>query len=86
MGPLSVGRAFITINSPYAALNALVIAVKYSCARRQFENPSKGEETLLIDYPLTRWRLMPAVATTYIHAMVGVHILKLYGDNMKAVL
>jgi hypothetical protein len=36
MGPLSLGRAFISLNAVAASSNAMLIAVKYACVRRQF--------------------------------------------------
>jgi len=41
MSPLSIGRAFITIQSQAASANCLLIAIKYSCMRRQFEAANK---------------------------------------------
>lgn len=38
MGPLSVGRAFITCNAIGAANSCLAIAIRYACTRRQFSN------------------------------------------------
>ena len=36
MGPLSLGRAFIMVNSLAASYNSLLIGLKYCCVRRQF--------------------------------------------------
>ena len=71
MGPLSLGRAFITFNLHGLNFNALNIALKYACGRRQFEASNKKEETLIIDYPLVRFRLMPLIAQAFVYYNVG---------------
>ena len=82
ISPLSLGRAFIAINGPSSSANALLIGLKYSCVRRQFEKYKSAEESLLIDYPLVRYRLMPNIATIFIYFIVGYDILKAYGDKI----
>lgn len=86
ISPLSIGRAFITIQSMAVSSNSLLIAIKYSCTRRQFEGSQKKEEQLLIDYPLVRFRLMPLLASTFVFFMGGANILKSYDANFKQVL
>jgi len=86
MGPLSLGRSFITMNPVGSTFNALNIALKYSCVRRQFEAPNKKEETLIIDYPLIRFRLMPLIAQAFIFYNVGSEIMKKYDHNSKELL
>ena len=41
MSPLSLGRSFISFNLLGFSFNALNIALKYSCIRRQFEAANK---------------------------------------------
>lgn len=83
MGPLSLGRAFISFNGIGFTCNALHIALKYSCMRRQFEGSNKKEEQLIIDYPVLRFRLMPMIATAFIFFTVGSEVVKLYDKNSK---
>lgn len=40
MSPLSTGRAALAYSSLSCSTNALAIACKYVCQRRQFSNPS----------------------------------------------
>ena len=41
MSPLSAGRGFITINAIAAGINALAIAIRFACQRRQFGTDKK---------------------------------------------
>ena len=72
MGPLSLGRAYISFNPIGLTFNALNIALKYACVRRQFESSSNPkEETIIIDYPLVKFKLMPMIAQAFILDNVG---------------
>ncbi|XP_044730843.1 peroxisomal acyl-coenzyme A oxidase 3-like [Chrysoperla carnea] len=72
LGMLSGGR--ISIMSFALALleKAVVIATRYSAARKQFGN--KNEEFPVIEYPTQQWRLFPYLAGTYVIKMAGAHL------------
>jgi acyl-CoA oxidase len=59
MSALSGGRALFSFGTVSSAINALTIALRYACTRKQFENFKKDDETLIIDYQLTKNRLIP---------------------------
>ncbi|CAG0890368.1 unnamed protein product [Cyprideis torosa] len=66
LGTLSMGRVFIVWMCLANLQKAMTIAVRYSCARRQFADSKAGEEEIAIwEYPLQRWRLLPHLAKTY---------------------
>lgn len=83
MGPLSVGRAFITCNSIAAANNCLAIAIRYTCTRRQFSNSPGEREQLLIDYSSMRSRIMPNLASFFVYIFGGINVLRQYDVNAK---
>jgi acyl-CoA oxidase len=43
MGPLSVGRTFISSNSLTNGTSALTIAIKFASIRQQFNKPGSSE-------------------------------------------
>ena len=86
MAPLSVGRSFVNSNTIGASFNALAIAIRYACTRRQFTNPANKTEQLLIDYQLTQKRLMPLLAASFVSFFGGVDLLRTYDHNMKELL
>ena len=86
MGPLSVGRAFVAVNSVTASTSALAVAIRYSNIRRQFSKDQKVEEEYLINYPLTKFRLMPLVAQNLVYLYGGAELLWAYNKNMSHLL
>ncbi|XP_065357316.1 peroxisomal acyl-coenzyme A oxidase 3 isoform X2 [Calliphora vicina] len=65
LGALSSGRVNIC-NLGYVALSkAMVIATRYSAARRQFGPDETAEEWPVIEYQSQQYRLFPHLATTY---------------------
>jgi alkylation response protein AidB-like acyl-CoA dehydrogenase len=83
MSPLSSGRAALAYSALSCSTNALAIACKYVSQRRQFSNPSdkSAKEYLLIDYPLTRFRLIPLVAQNFVAYISGRFIAEMYLEN-----
>jgi len=67
MGALSGGRIGIAASGVGQARVALAIAVRYGLRRRAFAAAPGGAETLLLDYPMHRRRLLPRLATTVVH-------------------
>jgi hypothetical protein len=59
----------IAMNGSVMATQALTIALRYSCIRRQFaKNPKVSQaENLLIEYPLMKRRLIPLLAQNIIY-------------------
>ena len=86
MGPLSYGRAFVGLNGPTCSAMALSIAIKYASSRRQFGDPINKKETLLIDYPQMKYRLMPLLAQNVIYYIGGAKILRTYDEKIKQIL
>ena len=83
MGPLSVGRGFVAINSVTAATSALAIAIRYTNVRKQFSKDDQKDEELLINYPLTKYRLMPLLAQNIVYYFGGAHLLYTYNTNIS---
>lgn len=83
MGPLSAGRAFVCANSITASTSALAIALRYCNTRKQFSKDMNSAEELLINYPLTKNRLIPRLAQNLVYYFGGIHILYLYDSNLK---
>ena len=83
MGPLSTGRSLFSPASLASSTSALTIALRYITFRRQFSsNPTEGEN-LLIDYPLTKHRMMVPLAETFVYYFGCFSISKLYSDYSK---
>lgn len=59
MSPLSGGRGMIAFTINVRALLAATSALRYACIRKQFDNPKKTDEILIIDYAITKQRLIP---------------------------
>jgi acyl-CoA oxidase len=65
LGTLVQGRVSIAGAATSASKVALVIAVRYALARRQFGPPGSDEEALLLDYRTHQRRLLIPLAHTY---------------------
>ena len=65
LGTLVQGRVSISGAAVRASETALLIAVRYALARRQFHPPDSDREVLLLDYTQHQRRLLPAIATGY---------------------
>ena len=59
MSALSGGRALVSVVVGSIFVNALTIALRYANSRKQFDNPQKTDEIIIMDYPLTKLRLLP---------------------------
>jgi acyl-CoA oxidase len=62
LAALSEGRLFMCCHSTALGISALTIALRYAYVRRQFSNKKGEKEVLLIDYPLTKRRMIPLLA------------------------
>lgn len=78
----------ISMNSGIICLTALSIAIRYTCVRRQFvKNPKENiQEDLLINYPLTKRRMMPLLAQAIVYNTGNFHILKKWDENFANIL
>lgn len=73
-------------NTMVLALNALAIAIRYCCVRRQFTDGPKKQENLLFDYPLTRRRLLPLLAQTVIYTSGNMDAARVWDANYMNIL
>ncbi|NYH80818.1 acyl-CoA oxidase [Actinopolyspora biskrensis] len=64
LGTLITGRVSVAGTAGVATKLALEIALRYGDVRRQFENPSTGVETPVLDYRGHQRKLLPALATS----------------------
>ena len=62
MSPLSSGRALLGPCTLAQSMIGLKISLNYVHHRRQFSNENGFSENLLIDYPLTKSRLLIPLA------------------------
>ncbi|MDN5916128.1 MAG: acyl-CoA dehydrogenase family protein [Pseudonocardia sp.] len=65
LGTLVRGRISVAGGAGAAAQKALTLAIRYGEQRRQFSDPSSGEEIAVLDYLAHQRKLLPALATTY---------------------
>lgn len=86
LGALSGGRFMIALNSSTMSLSGLAIAIRYTCVRRQFNNSPKDVENLLIEYPLTRRRMMPLLAQAVVYQSGNMEIARVWDANYKNIL
>ena len=83
MSALSGGRALVSFTVSGLGVVALTIALRYASSRKQFDNPNKTDEIILMDYPLTKMRLLPFFATTIVQHISGRNICYLYLKDTK---
>ncbi|MFQ5652476.1 MAG: acyl-CoA dehydrogenase [bacterium] len=77
LGTLVGGRVSISAAGLSAAKSALTIAVRYAAKRRQFGPPGEAE-TILLDYPVHRRRLLPLLANAYALDFAQKHLSERY--------
>ncbi|WP_214403781.1 acyl-CoA dehydrogenase family protein [Pseudonocardia lacus] len=65
LGTLVRGRISVAGGAGAATQKALALAVRYGELRRQFTDPTTGDEVVLLDYLVHQRKLLPALATTY---------------------
>lgn len=68
------GRFGISAGGLLSLRNGLTIATRYAANRTQFASPGKAERPIL-DYQLTRWRLMPHFANLFA-AGAGIEVIR----------
>lgn len=76
----------IANNTCTLSLTALAIAIRYCCVRRQFKDGPNKAENLLIDYPLTRRRLMPLLAQTIVYLSGAMDASRIWDANFMNIL
>ena len=65
LGTLIRGRISVAGTAGSAAKLALRIALRYGDARRQFERPGTGDETVVLDYLAHQRKLLPLLAKSF---------------------
>lgn len=80
LGALTGGRIQITDMANHLLLNAVTIATRFTSTRRQFGQPGKPE-TVLIEYPLTQYRLIPLVSHMFAISFANQPIVSYWSAN-----
>lgn len=83
LGTLVGGRISVASASVTAAKVGLAIAIRYASARRQF-GPDAGREVTLISYPTHKRRLLPKLATTYVHSFAVDALRRRFAEVQRA--
>lgn len=76
----------IAMNGSIIAMQALTIALRYSAIRRQFIKGSEKHESLLIEYPLMKRRLIPLLAQNIVYLTGNIKALCAWDLNSKKTL
>jgi acyl-CoA oxidase len=84
-GALVFARTMMIKENTDFAKKALIIALRYSCVRRQFSDGKEGEETRLMDYKTHQYRLIPLLATVFAMHFTAMESFRVY-DNLMEVL
>ena len=71
MSGFSSGRGLISFKVNNLGLHALTVVLRYACSRKQFENDKKNDENIIIDYPITKIRIIPHLATVLLQIAGG---------------
>ena len=72
MAGLTRGRMGVVWQADGNLRNLITIAVRYAAVRRQFGKP--GNETIILDYPLHRYRLMPILANSLMTSFLAEYV------------
>ena len=81
LGTLVGGRICVAKGALAGAKMSLNIAINYAMKRRQFNDNTKMQEDLLMDYPSHQLRLIPKVASTYLYHVVLVRAMREYANS-----
>ena len=76
----------ISANCSAIATQAVTIGIRYCHERRQFKLGDSKEESLLIDYPLTKRRMMPLLAQTLVYYTAAMSYLLEWDSNQQNIL
>ena len=76
----------ISMNSLSAANSAIAIAARYACVRRQFNTPPNDVENLLMEYPLTKRRIMPLMSQAIVYNLGNLSIGFIWDKNHEKIL
>ena len=60
-------------HSTTLALSALAIAIRYCFIRRQFSSGKGKKQNILIEYPLTKRRMIPLLALQTVYMCTTMH-------------
>jgi acyl-CoA oxidase len=86
LGALSGGRVAIAYSLTTILTNSITIAIRYVLSRRQFSAPKSHDEVLLFDYPITKYRLMPLLASTVVYTLGGQECAFEWDSNLERLL
>tara|TARA_R110002020_G_scaffold23587_2_gene78398 strand:- start:17656 stop:19920 length:2265 start_codon:yes stop_codon:yes gene_type:complete len=81
LGTLVGGRICVAKGALSGAKMALAIAVKYALQRRQFNDSSRVQEDLIMDYPSHQMRLTPAIAKAYVYHFTLDRLIRDYSNE-----
>lgn len=81
LGTLVGGRICVAKGALSGARMALAIAVKYALSRRQFNDATRVQEDLIMDYPTHQLRLTPPIAKTYVYQAALDRLIREYTNN-----
>lgn len=78
------GRVNMVMDSFRFGSKFVTIATRYAVGRQQFAtDPTKKEETQLIDYPLHQYRILPQLALTYLIAPAAYKLMNDYHKTLN---
>ena len=80
LGALSGGRVNICEIAATYGVKAIVIAVRYGAARKQFGPEDSNIEYPVIEYQAQQYRLLPQLASIYAVQFFATYICKLYAE------
>lgn len=79
-GSMVALRAAIPMNMGWSLARAVTVAIRYCISRRQFGGkPGIKQETRVIEYASTRFRLYPLLASSYAYIIAGRELRRLHG-------
>jgi len=84
LGALTGGRIMIIDWANVNMISALTIATRFACTRRQFGPPGQPE-SLLIEYPLTQYRIMPYIAAAFAINFGNLNVISYWNNNQDKI-
>lgn len=76
----------VSLAAVNASLSAVAIAARYACVRRQFNTPKSDVENLLMEYPLTKRRVIPLMSQAVVYLMGNLSISYEWDKNHEKIL
>eukprot|EP01017_Pseudomicrothorax_dubius_P041281 TRINITY_DN6583_c0_g1_i3.p1 TRINITY_DN6583_c0_g1~~TRINITY_DN6583_c0_g1_i3.p1 ORF type:complete len:685 (+),score=152.52 TRINITY_DN6583_c0_g1_i3:51-2105(+) len=82
---LSTGRLAVSQGTLTGLRTGLTIGLRYAAVRRQFGPPDSKEEQVILDYPLTQYRILPLLAKYFALAFAQNSIVDLWVENQDLI-